>query len=45
MMGFVWFLLGIWVGANIECNLHMRARLRELGDTVYIKDDDRSIND
>ena len=44
-MGFVWFLLGIWVGANIECNLHMRARLRELGDTVYIKDDDRSIND
>ena len=38
-MGLVWFILGLWVGANIECNLHLRARLRELGDTVYKKDD------
>ena len=45
MMGFVWFLLGIWVGVNIECNLHLRARLKELGDTVYAKDDDKDKED
>ena len=44
-MGLVWFLLGIWVGANIECNLHLRKRLKELGDTVYAKDDDKDKED
>ena len=31
-MCLVWFLVGIWLGAEIECNLHRKKRIKELED-------------